>query len=65
MLIHRRTSMLTLEEIVQRLKHRNLKSVEETTGISYQTIYNISRSLNKRPHKSTLKLLNIYFEENP
>ena len=57
--------MLTLEEIVQRLKHRNLKSVEETTGISYQTIYNISRSLNKRPHKSTLKLLNIYFEENP
>ena len=57
--------MLTLEEIAQRLKQRNFTVVSEETGISYLTISNIAKGLNKRPHKSTLRLLNIYFEENP
>ena len=57
--------MLTLNEIVQRLQHRNLTTVADTTGISYQTIYNIAKGHNKRPYKSTINLLSIYFDENP
>lgn len=57
--------MLTIEELSKRLKQRNITAVAEASGVSYLTIANIAKGLNKRPHKSTLKLLNIYFEENP
>lgn len=57
--------MLDLKELSKRLKQRNITAVSEATGISYLTISNIAKGLNKKPHKSTLKLLNIYFEENP
>ena len=57
--------MLTLEELVQRLKQRNLKEVANASGISYMTIYNIAKGHNKKPYKTTLRMLNIYFEENP
>lgn len=57
--------LLTLDEIVKRLKQRNLKTVADSTDISYQTVYNIAKGLNKKPYKTTLRALNIYFEENP
>lgn len=57
--------MLSIEEIKQRLKHRNLKAVAEHTDISYFTICNIAKGLHKRPHKTTLVVLSNYFEENP
>lgn len=57
--------MLTIEEIQSRLKHRNLKEVAKHTDISYMTIYNMAKGLNVRPHKTTIKALTIYFEENP
>ena len=57
--------MLSLDEIVLRLKQRNLKEVEKASGVSYMTIYNIAKGHNKKPYKSTLKLLSVYFEENP
>lgn len=57
--------MLSIEELSKRLKQRNFTVVSQASGVSYLTIANIAKGLNKRPHKSTLKLLNIYFEENP
>lgn len=57
--------MLPLPEIVQRLKHRNLKEVANSSGVSYMTIYNIAKGHNKKPYKTTVRLLSIYFEENP
>lgn len=57
--------MLTIEELSQRLKQRNFTVVSKATGVSYLTISNIAKGINKNPNKGTLKLLNIYFEENP
>lgn len=57
--------MLSAEQIKERLKHRNLKEVERVTGMNYLTIYNLAKGLHRKPHKSTLKLMTIYFEENP
>jgi hypothetical protein len=56
---------LPLEEIVKRLKQRNLKEVANATDVSYMTICNIAKGLNKRPYRSTLLALTVYFEENP
>lgn len=60
--------MLSVEEIQKRLQQRNLKAVAsavEDHGITYQTIYNLAKGLHAKPHKTTLRILNIYFEENP
>lgn len=57
--------MMTIEELSKRLKQRNFTVVAEASGVSYLTISNIAKGLNKRPHKSTIKLLTVYFEENP
>ena len=56
---------MTLEEIVDRLSQRKLKIVAEKTGLSYMTIYKIATGENTNPTLGTLKLLEIYFKENP
>lgn len=38
--------MLTINEIKERLKDRNLSEVSRQTGVSYSTIYNITKAEN-------------------
>ena len=61
----RNIEMLSLDEIVKRLKQRNLKEVARSSNVSYITICNIAKEENKQPYRSTLLALSVYFEENP
>ena len=56
--------MLTIEEIIERLKDRNVKVISSRTGISYHTILNIQKGKNVNPTLATIKKLTSYFEEN-
>jgi len=54
--------MLTIEKIVEKLKDRKLSVVAKETGISRQTIYNITRG--QMPKYETLVKLSNYFEKD-
>lgn len=54
--------MLSLDEIVEKLKDRNLPVVAKRTGISYMTVYNIAKQNNTNPSHSTLTKLSDYLK---
>lgn len=56
--------MLTLEEIKQRLKGRNLKYIHSVTGLSYDVIWRIANDKATQPSYYTVKKLSDYLEAN-
>jgi predicted DNA-binding transcriptional regulator AlpA len=53
--------MLTVEQMIERLKDRRIRMVAKSCGISYQTIYNMVQGRNL-PSYETLKKLSDYLE---
>ena len=56
------TIMLSLDEIVEKLKDRNLRIVANRIGISYMTVYNIAKQNNTNPSHTTLTKLSDYLK---
>lgn len=54
--------MLSLDEIVEKLKDRNLRIVANRIGISYMTVYNIAKQNNTNPSHTTLTKLSDYLK---
>ena len=55
--------MLTVEEMIKRLKDRRIRMVAKSCGISYQTIYNMIHGKSLPAYETLVKLSN-YLEEN-
>lgn len=56
--------MLTLEQVVCALRDRRLKSVSESTGLAYDTIWRIARGTAKDPSYAVIKKLSDYILES-
>jgi hypothetical protein len=56
--------MLKLEEIVKRLKDRNLPTVASRTGLSHRIVWQIANGLQKAPKYKNIEALSDYLEEN-
>lgn len=56
---------MTLQEIITRLEHRNLRAVSKHSGVSYPALYNIARGKTPTPTKRTTDKLIAYLNENP
>lgn len=54
--------MLTIEEIRERLKDRNLKEVSRRTGINYKNLAAIANGTRSNPTYAVLKPLCDYLE---
>jgi transcriptional regulator with XRE-family HTH domain len=54
--------MLSIEQIKEMLKDRNLEVVAERTGLSRQTLSNIRNGKAKSPSYSTVKTISDYLE---
>jgi len=57
--------MLTIEDIIKRLKDRQPTKIAEETGLAYQTIWKIRTGRTKNVTYETLKALSDYLEEHP
>jgi len=55
--------MITLNEIRKRLEDRNLTVISERTGVSYQTLWRITKT-NSVPSAATAEKLSNYLESN-
>ena len=55
--------MITLDEIRKRLEDRNLTVISERTGVSYQTLWRITKT-NSTPSVATAEKLSEYLENN-
>lgn len=58
----RRPTMLTIEQIQQQLKDRNLSAVARATNITRQTISAICNGTAAKPSYETVKVLSDYLE---
>ena len=56
--------MLRIEEIVKRLKDRNLTTVAERAGVSYTSLWQIANGLQKQPKYKIVEKLSDYLEYN-
>ncbi len=56
--------MLKIDEIVKRLKDRNLRTVAERAGVSYTSLWQIANGLQKQPKYKVVELLSDYLEDN-
>ena len=52
---------MTLQEIIEKLKDRNLKRVAQEIGLHYNTLYNIVKGQGK-PSYQTMEKLNEYLK---
>ena len=57
--------MLTIEEILNKLKDRNLSKVADLAGISQATLYKITSGRSIEVSYSVVKKLSDYLENNP
>jgi len=57
--------MLTIEDIIKRLKDRQPTKIAEETRLAYQTIWKIRTGRTKNVTYETLKALSDYLEEHP
>ena len=55
--------MLKMDEIVKRLKDRNLSKVAEATGISYTTVWQIANNVQAAPKYKHIERLSDYLED--
>lgn len=56
--------MLKLEEIVKRLKDRNLQTVSTRAQVSYRIVWQVANGMQKQPKYSVVEKLSDYLEEN-
>lgn len=56
--------MMTLDEVVEKLKNVSAKPVSDATGLHYNSVRAIRDGRNDDPKLSTLKALSDYFEKN-
>lgn len=56
--------MLKIQEIVKRLKDRNLRTVAARAGVSYTSLWQIANGLQKQPKYKVIEKLSDYLEEN-
>jgi DNA-binding Xre family transcriptional regulator len=57
--------MLSLEEILSRLKDRNLQAVAAGSGVSDATLYKLTNGYSKKVSYDVVKRLSDYLETNP
>jgi len=55
--------MLSIEEIANRLKDRNLTRVAESVGLSCPTVFNMSKGI--AGNYNSVKKISDYLESNP
>lgn len=55
--------MLTLEEIVKRLKGSDMQRISVQTGINYQQVWRLANGIDKNPTNKTLRAFSDYFME--
>lgn len=56
--------MLKIEEIIKRLKDRNLSVVARHAGVSYTSLWQLANGLQKQPKYHVVEKLSDYLEEN-
>jgi len=56
--------MKSLEEIVEKMKDRNVSKVAKAIGMHRQQLYRITTGKNKNPRLLTIEKLSKYLEEN-
>jgi hypothetical protein len=54
--------MLTLEQVIDGLRDRNLRKVAVATGLAYGTVYRIATGNALEPDYRSVKLLSDYIE---
>lgn len=54
--------MLTLEQIKERLKDSNLRSVSQSAGVNYHTLIKLMNEDGRDPAYSTVKALSDYLQ---
>jgi transcriptional regulator with XRE-family HTH domain len=55
--------MLTMQEIKTKLEDRNLRVIAERTGVSYQTLWRLTKN-GSTPSASTTEKISEYLERN-
>ena len=55
-------NMLTLDEIIRRLKSHNIRAVARVTGLHYNTIYDIVNGRTESPRLSAVQKLSDYLQ---
>lgn len=56
--------MITLDEIVKRLKDRRIDMVCEKTGLSRPTVHSVRTGKNTNPSLKTMQALSDYLQEH-
>lgn len=56
--------MLKIEEIIKRLKDRNLSVVARHAGVSYTSLWQLANGLQKQPKYHVVEKLSDYLEDN-
>lgn len=56
--------MLTIEEIREKLKDRNLMKVHKATGVGYSNLHGIANGQRSNPTYKVLSALSNYLENN-
>ena len=55
--------MLTIEQIREALKDRNISAVQRACGLSYPVVWHIKNGTAKQPSYETIKKLSDYLEK--
>lgn len=56
--------MMTLEEVREKLHDRKLTAVADATGLHYQTVYRVAKSIDKSVSYDVVKKLSDYLIRN-
>lgn len=56
--------MLTPDDIQKRLQDRNLHSIAQKTGLSYDTVWKIANGKSLRPSYDAIRKISDYLEVN-
>lgn len=55
---------MKLEEIVEKMQHRNISAIQRYTGISMYTLHLIKTGVTKNPHIKTVEKIVDYLEKH-
>lgn len=55
---------MKLEEVVEKMQHRNISHLQRYTGISMRTLHLIKTGVTKNPHVKTVEKIIDYLEKH-
>lgn len=56
--------VMKLEEIIEKMQHRNISAIQRYTGISMHTLHLIKTGVTKNPHIKTVEKIVDYLEKH-